>query len=62
MIDTETDDGQCWPASPDTPEGRAQIRSTALDMAMRCGICGEPTADTVERAEQFAAFLAGDDA
>lgn len=61
MTDTETSDGQCWPPRPDTPEGRAQIRICALDMAIRCRRDEyEASGETVQRAEQFSTFLAGD--
>lgn len=59
MSDTEPD-GQGWPPSPDTPEGRVQIRICALDMAIRCRDQSEPAGETVDRADQFAAFLRGD--
>lgn len=63
MSDTQTDDGQCWPPSPETPEGRAQLRICALDMAIRCRRDEyEPTDMTTARAERFRAFLASDNA
>lgn len=61
MSETETVDGQSWPPSPATPEGRAQIRICALDMAIRCRCdSGEDAADIVSRAKTFAAFLSAE--